>query len=140
MFLISISFVVIIDFAQGKFHFPGKKLRNLKSSWAFAEEERRFAVGIAWPSLQTTIHVPVSNLICICVCLYLYLIGIAWPSFKTTIYVLLSNLMSYVVYPNYKKPDVLRPFLGLSRRQNDVSLWHKPPVHIICTKCQLVRN
>ena len=51
-----------ISHSQGGFYLLGKKLRNLKSSWPFAAEDRRFALGMAWPSLQTTIHVPVSNL------------------------------------------------------------------------------
>ena len=62
--------------SQGGFYLLGKKLRNLKSSWPFAAEDRRFALGMASPSLQTTIHVPLSNLWSVSkLCFYLLMFG-----------------------------------------------------------------
>ena len=62
--------------SQGGFYLLGKKLRNLKSSWPFAAEDRRFALGMASPSLQTTIHVPLSNLWSVSkLCFYLLIFG-----------------------------------------------------------------
>ena len=56
------SKIVLMGHSQGVSYLLGKKLRNLKSSWPLAAEDRRLALGMAWPSLQTTIHVPASNL------------------------------------------------------------------------------